>query len=171
MWDCVGEWAICYYFYTKFLRMTNFIGDYTGKVDSKGRIYFPVPFQKQMGGKITNRFVVKKDIFENCLVIFPYDEWEKQVELIRSRLNPYNKTHNLFLRKFYKETVEISLDSANRLLVPKKLLERANIQSEIVMVGQDNKIEIWDAGQLNAKDISQDEFAKLAEEIFKEDTN
>ncbi|MCD6367313.1 MAG: division/cell wall cluster transcriptional repressor MraZ [Bacteroidales bacterium] len=149
--------------------MTNFIGDYTGKIDSKGRIYFPVPFQKQMSGKRTNHFVVKKDIFENCLVIFPYDEWQKQVELIRSRLNPYNKTHNLFLRKFYKDTIEVTLDSANRLLIPKKLLEIALINTEIILVGQDNKIEIWNAEQLDTKDISQDDFAKLAEEIFKED--
>ncbi len=150
--------------------MTNFIGDYTGKIDSKGRIYFPVPFQKQMSGQITNRFVVKKDIFENCLVIFPYDEWQKQVELIRSRLNPYNKTHNLFLRKFYKDTVEVALDSANRILIPKKLLEAALINTDIILVGQDNKIEIWNAKQLETKDISQDDFAKLAEEIFKEDS-
>ena len=163
----------CGYFYIIFtknlIRVTNFIGNYTGKVDSKGRLYFPVPFQKQMSGQITNRFVVKKDIFENCLVIFPYDEWEKQVELIRSRLNPYNKTHNLFLRKFYKDTVEVALDSANRLLIPKKLLESAQINSEIILVGQDNKIEIWNAEELASKDISQDDFAKLAEEIFKDE--
>lgn len=123
-----------------------------------------------MSGQITNRFVVKKDIFENCLVIFPYDEWQKQVELIRSRLNPYNKTHNLFLRKFYKDTVEVALDSANRILIPKKLLEAALINTDIILVGQDNKIEIWNAKQLETKDISQDDFAKLAEEIFKEDS-
>jgi len=150
--------------------VTNFIGDYTGKVDSKGRIYFPVPFQKQMDGKAIGRFIVKKDIFEKCLVVFPYDEWEKQVEIIRNRINPYNRMHNLFLRKFYKDTIEVSLDSANRILIPKKLLESANITTEVVLVGQDNKIEVWNADEFDKKDISQDEFAELAEDIFKNET-
>ncbi len=149
--------------------MTNFIGDYNGKVDSKGRIYFPVPFQKQMDGKVNDRFVIKKDVFEMCLVVYPYDEWEKQVSLIRSKLNPYNKSHNVFLRKFYKDTIEATLDSANRLLIPKKILESAEIKNEITLVGQDNKIEIWNSAMLKDKDISHDEFAKLAEDIFNDE--
>jgi MraZ protein len=148
--------------------MTNFIGDYIGKIDAKGRFVFPSPFKKQMDG-VVNRFVVKKDIFENCLVLYPYDEWKRQVAIIRKRLNPYNKTHNLFLRKFYKDTVEVSLDSAGRLLVPKNILQSANIEREVVFVGQDDKIELWNKLEYEKVDISQQDFARLAEDIFNAD--
>ena len=148
--------------------MTNFIGDYIGKIDAKGRFVFPSSFKKQMSGTV-DRFVVKKDIFENCLVLYPYDEWERQVAIIRKRLNPYNKTHNLFLRKFYKDTVEVSLDSAGRLLVPKNILQSANIEREVIFVGQDDKIELWNKSEYEKVDISQENFAELAEDIFKDD--
>jgi MraZ protein len=113
--------------------------------------------------------VVKKDVFENCLVLYPYDEWQTQVAIIRKRLNPYNKTHNLFLRKFYKDTVEVSLDSAGRLLVPKNILQSANIEREVIFVGQDDKIELWNKSEYEKVDISQENFAELAEDIFKDD--
>jgi MraZ protein len=41
-----------------------------------------------------DKFVVKKDVFEKCLVLFPMDEWDRQNSIIRSRINPYNKEHS-----------------------------------------------------------------------------
>ena len=68
--------------------MTTFIGDYNCKVDVKGRVTFPSSLKKQMNSASDGRFVVKKDIFEQCLVIFPIEEWERQNEIIRSKINP-----------------------------------------------------------------------------------
>ena len=145
--------------------MATFIGDYTCKFDEKARVMLPSAFKKQMPSEARDTFVVKKDIYENCLVLYPLDEWERQVELIRQNLNPYNKEHNAFLRGFYKGTAEIALDTANRLLVPKRLLEEAGIDKDAVLAGQDGKIEIW------AKDCYEnisvgDDFAQLASKIM-----
>ena len=98
--------------------MTTFIGDYPCKADSKGRIMLPSALKKQMAGAVQDRFVVKKDIFEKCLVLFPFDEWERQIKILRSKINPYNREHNKFLREFYKGTAEITLDGNNRMLIP-----------------------------------------------------
>jgi len=110
-------WLNISYFYTLIIVMTTFIGDYTAKVDAKGRIVLPSAFKKQLDPAANERFVVKKDVFEKCLVLFPMDEWERQVAIIRSKLNPYNKEHNRFLRGFYKVTAELALDSNNRILI------------------------------------------------------
>ena len=101
--------------------MTSFIGDYPCKVDAKGRITLPSAFKKQMDPSVAGRFIVKKDIYEKCLVLYPLDEWQRQIQLLRSRLNPYNKTHNRFLREFSKGMIEATLDNNNRLLIPKRL--------------------------------------------------
>jgi len=146
--------------------MTTFIGEYSCKVDAKGRIMLPSAFKKQMPSASSDKFVVKKDIFEQCLVLYPMDEWERQNKLIRSRLNPYNKDHNRFLRNFYRGTAELVLDSNNRMLIPKRLLELIRAKKEVILAGQDGKIEIW------AQDIyvggadGEDEFASLAEKIM-----
>jgi MraZ protein len=78
--------------------MTSFIGDYGCKVDEKGRVLFPAAFKKQIASASPDRFVVKKDIFESCLVLFPIEEWERQNTLIRKNTNPYNKDSGGYAR-------------------------------------------------------------------------
>jgi len=146
--------------------MTTFIGDYTCKADAKGRITFPSAFKKQISSASAERYVVKKDIFEQCLVLYPMEEWERQNEIIRQRINPYNKEHNKFLRNFYKGTAEVTLDGNNRLLIPKRLLDLVEISKEVVLAGQGNKIEIWAKELYDSVDEPEEDFAKLAENIM-----
>ena len=85
--------------------------------------------------------------------------------LIRANLNPYNKEHNTFLRGFYKGTAEVVLDSTNRLLIPKRLLEETGIAKESVLAGQDGKIEVWAKEAYDRIDVGKD-FTGLAEKIM-----
>lgn len=161
-----------FYFYGLILGiMTTFIGDYPCKIDAKGRVVLPSAFKKQLDSAAKERFVVKKDVFEKCLVLYPMDEWERQVQIIRNKLNPYNKEHNRFLRGFYKGTAELVLDSNNRILVPKRLLEVVEIDKEIVMAGQDGKIELWSKEFYESIDENEDDFAALAEKIMVDTSN
>ncbi|MFO7843127.1 MAG: division/cell wall cluster transcriptional repressor MraZ [Bacteroidales bacterium] len=146
--------------------MTTFIGDYNCRVDEKGRVTFPSSLKKQMDSASQNRFVVKKDIFEQCLVLYPIEEWERQNAIIRSKINPYNKEHNKFLRNFYRGSAEIVLDSNNRLLIPKRLLELAEISKEAILAGQYGKIEIWSKELYEAAEEGHEDFAALAEKIM-----
>ena len=151
--------------------MTIFIGDYFCKVDAKGRIMLPSTFKRQMPSAAQDKFVVKKDIFEKCLILFPMDEWERQNKIIRGKINPYNKEHGKFLRYFYKGTAEIILDSNNRMLIPKRLLELVNINKEVVLAGQDGKIEIWSKELYEGIGDDENKFASLAEKIMRDSVN
>ncbi|MBS3769723.1 MAG: division/cell wall cluster transcriptional repressor MraZ [Bacteroidales bacterium] len=146
--------------------MATFIGDYTCKVDAKGRITFPSAFKKQMTSSEGDHFVVKKDIFEKCLVLYPMEEWNRQNRLIREKINPYDKEHNRFLRNFYRGTAEVSLDGNSRLLIPKRLLDTVEISKEVIMAGQDGKIEIWARHLYEKMQESEDDFANLAQKIM-----
>ena len=146
--------------------MATFIGDYTCRVDEKGRVTLPSAFKKQMDSVSGDRFVVKKDIFEKCLVLYPFDEWERQNRMIRERINPYNKEHNKFLRNFYRGTAELTLDGNSRLLIPRRLLDLVEASREVIMAGQDGKIEIWASHLYDQMEESEDDFAMLAEKIM-----
>jgi MraZ protein len=113
-----------------------------------------------------DRFVVRRDIFEKCLVLYSIDDWNRQLEKIRSRINPYNREHNLFLRNFFKGTAEVALDSSNRLLIPKRLLDLAGIGKDVVLAGQDGRIEMWAEEVYNRIDMAGDDFANLAEKLL-----
>ncbi len=146
--------------------MNSFIGDYDCRVDEKGRLLFPAALRKQNKSASPDRYVVKKDIYESCLVLFTADEWERQNALIRRNTNPYNKEQAQFLREFYRGTAEISLDSNGRLLIPKRLLEMVNISKDIVLSGQDSKIEIWSKERYDSNGLDEQKFASLAERVM-----
>ena len=146
--------------------MATFIGDYTCKVDVKGRIILPMAFKKQMPAEARDQFVVRKDIFENCLVLYSIDDWNEQLERIRRRINPYNREHNMFLRNFFKGSAELTLDNNNRFLIPKRLLDMIGAVRDVVLAGQDGRIEIWSADVYEAIEMPAEEFAALAEKLM-----
>ena len=111
-------------------------------------------------------FVLKRDIFERCLILYPMREWERQNQIIRSRTNSFNKEHNRFLRMFYSGTAEVGLDSSGRILIPRRLLEYAGIGSDVIMAGHFGKIEIWSEALYQDVAKADDEFAELAEKIL-----
>jgi len=146
--------------------MSTFIGDYSCKVDVKGRIILPAAFKKQMPEGAEDRFVARKDVFENCLILYPVDDWNSQLDRIRKRINPYNREHNMFLRNFFKGTAELSLDNNNRFLVPKRLMDLIGAERDVVLAGQDGRIEIWAAEAYEKIEMPAEEFADLAEKLL-----
>jgi len=146
--------------------MITFIGDYQCKLDSKGRAALPSAFKKQMADELSGGFVIKRDVFDKCLVLYPMKEWQRQNELIRERTNPYNKEHNRFLRMFFSGTAEVQADASQRILIPKRLLDYAGIGDEAILAGQYGKIEIWSPENYESFTRADDEFANLAEKIL-----
>lgn len=146
--------------------MITFVGDFESKTDEKGRIVLPAAFKKALSGEGEVRLVVRKDLFEDCLVIFPHSEWETELKQIQEKLNPYNREHNVFLREFFKRSAEMVLDGNGRFLVPRRLMELAGIDREVVLVGVNNKIEMWDKTRYEASGIGSDDFASLAGKLL-----
>jgi MraZ protein len=123
-------------------------------------------FKKQMPADAQDHFVVRKDIFENCLVLYSIEDWNRQLDKIRKRMNTYNREHNMFLRNFFKGTAELSLDNSNRLLVPKRLMDLIGAERDVVLAGQDGRIEIWAESVYDKIDMAAAEFADLAEKLM-----
>lgn len=144
----------------------SLVGDYQVKADLKGRIAVPASFRKQLLASEAVEFVLRKDIFQNCLVLYPRQEWDAQVEYLRTRLNDYNRVHKKFKAQFFRDTAELTIDANGRLLLPKRLLELAGISKEMVFAGMDRTIEIWDKEVYENNALSETDFANLAEDIL-----
>lgn len=151
--------------------MATFIGENFCKVDAKGRITLPAAFKKQMPSDARDHFIVRKDIFDNCLVLYSLDDWNKQLEKIRKKVNPYNRAHSSFLRNFFRGMAELELDSNSRFLVPRRLLDLIDAGRDVVLAGQEGRIEIWAAENYHKTDISGEELASLAEDILGGNSN
>jgi MraZ protein len=145
--------------------MFTFIGDFECRTDAKGRIVFPSAFKKVLGeGDL--RLVVRKDLFESCLIIYPFAVWEEELEQIREKINPYNREHSLFLRHFFRGSAEISLDGNSRFLIPKRLMAQIGTERDVVLLGVDRYIEVWEKIVYVDGSLSRDELGDLAEKIL-----
>lgn len=143
--------------------MTAFIGEYSAKVDDKGRIVFPSSFKALMPADGDMRLVIKKDIFEDCLEMYTYEEWTRQSEELKSRLNMLNREHAMFWREFMRDRAIVEPDGKiGRLSIPKKLLEAIGVTKEVVFSGNDYKIEIWDKKKFEASRLSDEKYIELA---------
>jgi MraZ protein len=162
-----GKWIFFHYFSRLIEKnqVATFIGDYTCKVDSKGRIILPMAFKKQMPADAQDHFVVKKDMHEKCLILYAKDDWERHLEKIR-RLNRFNREHSKFLRNYFMGTAELTLDNNNRILVPKRLMDLIEADRDVVLAGQDGVIEIWPANIYNSSAMSPEELSELSEKLL-----
>lgn len=144
----------------------SFVGNHTVKTDAKNRIAIPATFRKLLAENDEKGFVLQKDIFQNCLILYPLSEWKAQVERLRNSLNPYNSKHKRFKSQFLRDTAEVALDSGGRILLPKRLMQLVNITKEIEVAGADTTIEIWSKKEYDNYGMEGDEFADLTEEIL-----
>lgn len=145
--------------------MSHFLGEFDCKLDVKGRMMIPSNLKKQLHNLDQESLVINRG-FEKHLVIYTKKEWDNIIDEL-SKLNPYEKRTREFVRYFTRGATELIPDAAGRVLLPKILLEYADIQSDIVISCQLNKLEVW------AKDIYETQmdnepknFAKLAEEVM-----
>lgn len=143
--------------------MVTFIGEYSSKIDDKGRLVFPSALKGQMPAGSDMRFVVKKDTFADCLEMYTIEEWERQSSDVKSRLNFFNEDHARFWRAYMRDRDVVEPDAKfGRISISKELLERIGATKEVVFSGNDYKIEIWAKEKYEASRISNEEFIAIA---------
>ena len=147
-------------------------------MDAKGRAFLPAVFRKilQAGSNDPDdadnslRLVLRKDVFQPCLVLYPENVWNEQMDALRQRLNRWNKQHQQVFRQFVSEVEVLTLDGNGRFLVPKRYLRMADIDLDIKFVGMGDTIEIWSNTKTDQSQMNPDEFGKALEELMGEDT-
>lgn len=145
--------------------MAGFLGEFQCRLDSKSRIALPSALKKQLSPQAEDQFVINRG-FERHLALYPLNEW-KTITTEINRLNLYVKKNREFVRYFYRGATELKLDSHNRLLLPKRLLQYASITEEVILFAYANRIEVW-AEELYNQLLGDEprDFADLAEEIM-----
>ncbi|MEI7490279.1 MAG: division/cell wall cluster transcriptional repressor MraZ [Bacteroidota bacterium] len=151
--------------------VTNLIGEFECRLDDKSRVILPSGLKKQISQEAQDKFVINRG-FENCLVLYPMNEWKSISEEI-NRLNLYNRKNRDFARYFYRGATELTLDNASRLLLPKSLLSYAGIVRDVVLFAFSNRIEVWARDRYEKLMTAEPEdFSLLAEEVMgKQDKN
>lgn len=147
----------------------RFLGNIEAKTDAKGRAFLPATFRKVLQGGGEERLVLRKDVFQPCLVLYPESIWNEQMDALRARLNRWNKQHQQVFRQFVSEVELVTLDGNGRFLIPKRYLRMADITQDIKFVGMGDTIEIWNNKKVEELQMKPEEFGQALEELMKED--
>ncbi|MBO6517130.1 MAG: division/cell wall cluster transcriptional repressor MraZ [Bacteroidia bacterium] len=148
--------------------MSGYIGEFECKVDDKGRTIVPAGLKRQIPKDALHRMVINRG-FDKCLTLFTRKDWDDETKKL-SKLSDFKRSDRRFKRLFNSGATEIKIDSASRILLPKKLCAYAEIDTEVVFYAYENKIEIWAKKVYDEQmEIDPDDYADLAEEVMGDD--
>lgn len=149
--------------------LMRFLGNIEAKTDAKGRAFLPAQFRKVLATSGEESLVLRQDIFENLLVLYPVSVWDGLMDGMRRRLSRWDRRQQMAYRTFVSSVVELSIDGSGRILIPRTLLEAAGINQNIRFVGMGDTIEIWPAD--TKETMSQEDFSQVLEETMREEKN
>ena len=166
----------------------KFIGTTEAKVDSKGRVFLPAMFRRVLASSLENNgeegvkdktgsaevknssggemsLIMRKDLFEDCLVLYTEQTWEERMNELTSRLSVWSRHDQALKRRFSADAEWLTLDNNGRMLLPKRYLKMAGIEGEVTFIGMDDTIEIWASSKLKEHQESED-FAAEIEKVM-----
>lgn len=144
----------------------RFLGNIEAKTDTKGRVFLPVAFRKVLTGIGETNIVMRKDVFQKCLVLYPENVWNNQMDSLREKLNRWDKSEQTLFRQFVSQAEMIALDANGRFLIPKKYMQMVGIDQTVRFIGMGDTIEIWAAENEEEQFMDTEEFGKALEELL-----
>ena len=114
-----------------------YFGEYTYTLDSANRIIVPSRFREQLGAEI-----VFYRAIEGCLYIYDTPGFEAVIAPLKALSR--TEAGRDKLRRFYSDVSAASLDRNGRIVVPAECIEHAALKNEVIILGMNNRIEVWD---------------------------
>lgn len=141
------------------------MGEYHHIIDEKGRLTIPSKIRYELG----DGFVITRGL-DNCLSIYPKVEWNSIIE--KYKLLPQTKDVRNFMRIFLSGATTLEFDKQGRINIPSTLIEFANLTKECIIIGVNNRIEIWSQDNWNNFiKVNEDNFSDIADNLFSSNIN
>jgi MraZ protein len=131
--------------------MIRFSREYSAAIDDKNRVVLPSALKKLMGDQAEKPITLEKDIYSQCLNIYPEEYWNEKVQLFESKLNPFDEQDIELLEQFYENFTTVKMAEHGRINIPDNFLNYAEIKKDVVFIGMGKMIRLWDAGKYQVR--------------------
>ena len=118
-------------------------------LDDQGRMVLPTRHRQRALERGEGKLVITVDIAQ-CLLIYPLPDWEQIERKLMSLPTLHERTRRL-QRLMVGHATELELDGQGRLLVPPELREFAQLARHAMLIGQGNRLELWDEARWNER--------------------
>ena len=119
-----------------------FSGRHALNLDAKGRLAVPTRQREKLNASCGGRVVLTQHPMDNCLVIYPEQEWERIASQVASLSDATPQERGL-KRRFLGQAVEMDLDGSGRILVPTELRDLIKLDKKAMLVGIQHRFELW----------------------------
>ena len=118
-------------------------GTYEHSIDAKGRLFIPAKLREELG--VTFYLAMGVD---ECLAIYPQETWNRFTEKFAS----LPMSQSAAMRPLFANASKCELDSQGRIVIPQKLRKYAGLEKDAVIIGVNDRAEIWSAETWNARE-------------------
>lgn len=125
--------------------MVSLVDEYERQLDERGRIILPSKLRED----ICNTVYITQSTSEQCLHLYTEEEWEKVAEKVNQLPTATDRNAAAFVRLFFGKATAVTVDKQGRIPISKRLLEFAGLTKDVVLVGANTRLEIWDAQRWN----------------------
>lgn len=143
-------------------------GNIEAKTDAKGRVFLPSVFRKELQASGNETLMLRKDVFLNCLVLYPEAVWNELLDTMRKKLSRWDAQQQLVFRQFVSDVEMVTLDGNGRFLITRRSLEFAGIESQVNFIGMGDTIEIWAKEKTEQPFMSQEDFGSALANLMQE---
>jgi MraZ protein len=116
-------------------------GTHPRTLDDKKRLTLPKRIREQLG-EVTKLFVTPGQ--DKCLWLFSQDRLERMADKL-DESPATDKEVRLFRQLFFSQTEEVEVDAQGRILLPDRLIELGGLKHEVILLGIQDRMELWDA--------------------------
>jgi MraZ protein len=142
--------------------MSGYLGSFQHQIDEKGRLSLPAQFRRESG----EQTLVLVHVFPENLTLFPEKTWAEMEERLRRRMREEPAARNYVLR-VTANAVEVVPDKQGRILVPQRLQDAVGIGGPTLIVGNIDRIELWNPDRFAAATQEPvEDAARLTHQIF-----
>ncbi len=138
-----------------------FLGTHSPRLDDKGRLFLPAKFRDELAPGL----VITKGQ-ERCLYVFPLEEFGRITDRLREAPTTAKSVRD-YTRVFFASASDERPDKQGRITIPPALRTYAGLTRDCVVIGQNTRLEIWDAASWQAYESEQEQaFSDLSEEVL-----
>ena len=128
-------------------------GKYKHSVDPKGRLFVPSKLREELG----EAFYVTLGL-DHCLSVYTEAGWQA----ILDKYNALPISQARKMRFLFANAAKCELDSQGRIVIPQKLRKYAGLEKDVVIIGVNDRAEIWSADAWNAQEEEEMNPEKMA---------
>lgn len=135
-----------------------FVGQYEHALDDKGRVVLPSPFRAHVAER---GYVTQLD---GCIGLWSPDAFQAVAEKWKTESEAGRISMRVF-RKLMNSVREVKLDSAGRITLPRELTTALGFESQVVVSGLFDRVEIWPANAYREDQDTEETAAELADAV------